>query len=96
MGQAPNAWRSGVERVENTTGRILMTRYQVCLIVEFVGEIEADSAEEAEELAIYDETCQYFGVDSIDVREIEEEDEAEDEIIDQEDLEEEGDSTWAS
>jgi hypothetical protein len=73
-----------------------MTRYQVCLIVEFVGEIEADSAEEAEELAIYDETCQYFGVDSIDVREIEEEDEAEDEIIDQEDLEEEGDSTWAS
>jgi hypothetical protein len=73
-----------------------MTRYEVCLIVEFVGEIEADSAEEAERLAIYDETCQYFGVDSIDVREIEEEDEAEDEIIDQEDLEEEGDSTWAS
>lgn len=67
-----------------------MTRYQVCLIVEFVGEIEADSAEEAERLAIYDETCQYFGVDSIDVREIEE-DEEEDEIIDQEDLEEEED-----
>jgi len=67
-----------------------MTRYQVCLIVEFVGEIEADSAEEAERLAIYDETCQYFGVDSIEVREIEE-DEEEDEIIDQEDLEEEED-----
>ena len=67
-----------------------MTRYEVSLIVEFVGEIEADSAEEAERLAIYDETCQYFGVDSIDVREIEE-DEEEDEIIDQEDLEEEED-----
>ena len=67
-----------------------MTRYQVSLIVEFVGEIEADSAEEAERLAIYDETCQYFGVDSIEVREIEE-DEEEDEIIDQEDLEEEED-----
>ena len=56
-----------------------MTRYQVCLIVEFVGEIEADSAEEAERLAIYDETCQYFGVDSIDVREIEEEEDEEEE-----------------
>ena len=67
-----------------------MTRYEVSLIVEFVGEIEADSAEEAERLAIYDETCQYFGVDSIEVREIEE-DEEEDEIIDQEDLEEEED-----
>jgi len=70
-----------------------MTRYEVSLTIDFVGEIEADSAEEAERLAIYDETCQYFGVDSIDVREIEEEeeDEAEDEIIDQEDLEEEED-----
>jgi len=50
-----------------------MTRYEVSMTVEFLGEIEADSAEEAERLAIYDETCQYFGVDSIDVREIEEE-----------------------
>jgi len=50
-----------------------MTRYEVSLTIDFVGEIEADSAEEAERLAIYDETCQYFGVDSIDVREIEEE-----------------------
>jgi hypothetical protein len=70
-----------------------MTRYQVCLIVEFVGEIEADSAEEAEELAIYDETCQYFGVDSIDVREIEEENL---EILLHDAELEEGDSTWAS
>ena len=66
-----------------------MTRYEVFMTVEFLGEIEADSAEEAERLAIYDETCQYFGVNDIEVREIEEEDEAEDEIIDQEDLEEE-------
>ena len=56
-----------------------MARYEVSLTIEFVGEIEADSPEEAESLAIYDETCHYFGIDSIEVAELEEEEEEEDE-----------------
>jgi hypothetical protein len=43
------------------------------MMVEFDGEIEAETREEAERLAIYDDTCQYQGVYSIEVREIEEE-----------------------
>lgn len=52
-----------------------MPIYKVEMLVSFTGEIEADSEAEAERLAIYDETCQYNGVDSIEVREIEEEEE---------------------
>lgn len=56
-----------------------MTRYSVRMTVEFEGEIEANSEAEAESLAIYDKTCTYVGVDSIEVDEIwEEEDEEED------------------
>lgn len=56
-----------------------MTRYSVRMTVEFQGDIEADSPEEAESLAIYDSTCMYVGVDNIEVDEIwEEEDEEED------------------
>jgi hypothetical protein len=47
------------------------------MMVEFDGEIEAETQEEAERLAIYDDTCQYQGVYSIEVREIEEEEEDE-------------------
>jgi hypothetical protein len=47
------------------------------MMVEFDGEIEAETREEAERLAIYDDTCQYQGVYSIEVREIEEEEEEE-------------------
>ena len=49
-----------------------MAIYEVTMTVEFVGEIEADSPEEAEELAIYDHTCMYVGVDDIQVAELEE------------------------
>lgn len=52
-----------------------MARYSVSMTVEFEGVIEADSEAEAERLAIYDNTCMYVGVDSIDVDEIEEDEE---------------------
>lgn len=52
-----------------------MPRFNVVMMVEFDGEIEAETREEAERLAIYDETCQYQGVYSIEVTEIEEEEE---------------------
>ena len=55
-----------------------MPRYQVEMLVEFSGEIEADSQEEAERLAIYDETCIFSGVYSIETTEIEDEEEEED------------------
>jgi hypothetical protein len=54
-----------------------MPRYEVTMLVEFSGEIEADSQEEAERLAIYDETCQYYGVYSMETIELEEEEEEE-------------------
>jgi hypothetical protein len=56
-----------------------MPRYEVTLTIDFVGEIEADSREEAERLAIYDETCLYFGVNDIEVAELEEEEEEDEE-----------------
>ena len=49
-----------------------MARFEVTMMVEFVGEIEADTIEEAENMAIYDETCQYLGVYSIETAELEE------------------------
>ena len=49
-----------------------MARFEVTMMVEFVGEIEADTIEEAENRAIYDETCQYLGVYSIETAELEE------------------------
>ena len=57
-----------------------MARYSVTMLVEFQGEIEADTEAEAESLAIYDKTCTYVGVDSIEVDELweDEEDEEED------------------
>lgn len=58
-----------------------MARYSVSMTVEFEGEIEANSEAEAESLAIYDKTCTYVGVNSIEVDELweeEEEDEEED------------------
>jgi len=54
-----------------------MARFIVNMTVEFSGEIEADSAEEAEQLAIYDQNCMYVGVDDIQVEELEEEEEDE-------------------
>ena len=49
-----------------------MPRYDVEMTVSFVGEIEADSKEEAERLAIYDDTVFYDGVDEITITELEE------------------------
>jgi hypothetical protein len=48
-----------------------MPRYEVTMLVEFIGEIEAESIEKAEELAVYDQTCSYQGVFSIEVAELE-------------------------
>jgi hypothetical protein len=56
-----------------------MPKYEVSLIIEFVGEIEAESKEEAERLAIYDETCEYFGVYDITTTELEDDEEEEEE-----------------
>lgn len=52
-----------------------MPRFNVVMTVEFAGEIEASSQEEAERLAIYDDTVFYQGVDSIEIEELEDEDE---------------------
>jgi hypothetical protein len=60
-----------------------MPRYEVKMLIEFEGEIEADSAEQAEKLAwtswgdTMDNDITYSGVDSIEVEEIEEEEEEE-------------------
>lgn len=56
-----------------------MPKFYVQMRVDFAGEIEAESEKEAEQLAIYDETCHYEGVYSIDVEEIEEDEEEEEE-----------------
>ena len=56
-----------------------MPKYQVQMMIEFSGEIEADSEEAAEQLAwtswgeTYDSPIVYDGVYSIEVEEVEEE-----------------------
>ena len=52
-----------------------MPTYYVQMTVSFSGEIEAESEQEAERLAIYDHTLMYDGVDDIHVTELEEEEE---------------------
>lgn len=60
-----------------------MPRYEVRMLVDFQGEIEADSAEEAEQKAwtswgeAMDNPITYAGVDSIEVEELEEDEEDE-------------------
>ena len=49
-----------------------MPLYEVTMLVEFRGEIEADTPQEAEDKAIYDDTVFYEQIDSIEVAEIEE------------------------
>lgn len=56
-----------------------MPTYNVTLTVDFSGEIEAESEEEAEKLAIYDHTVFYDGVNDITVEEQEEYEEEEEE-----------------
>jgi hypothetical protein len=66
-------------------GVATMARYEVKMLITFEGELEADSAEEAEQLAwtswgdTMDREITYSGVDSIEVDEIEEDEEDEDE-----------------
>jgi hypothetical protein len=61
-----------------------MSKYYVKMRIDFAGEIEADSKEQAEELAwtswgdTSDSDIQYDGVYSIDVEELDEEDEDDD------------------
>ena len=61
-----------------------MPRYYVEMMIEFSGEIEADSQDEAEQLAwtswsdSHDQPITYDGVYSIDVEEIEEDEDEED------------------
>ena len=62
-----------------------MPKYQIDMMVQFSGEIEADSEEAAEQLAwtswgeTYDSPITYDGVYSIDVEALDEEDEDEEE-----------------
>lgn len=62
-----------------------MPKYYVQMKIDFAGEIEAESADEAEKLAwtswgeTYDSPIVYDGVYSIDVEELDEEEEEEDE-----------------
>lgn len=62
-----------------------MTKYYVTMKIDFAGEIEAESKEHAEELAwtswgdTSDSDIQYDGVYSIDVEEMEDDEEDEDE-----------------
>jgi len=56
-----------------------MPTYYVEMVVCFVGEYEADNKQEAERLAVYDDTCHYEGVEDISITEIEEDEEDEEE-----------------
>jgi hypothetical protein len=56
-----------------------MPYYYVKMLVEFSGEIEADSEEEAIELAVYDKNCTYDGVYSTEAELTEEDSEEEEE-----------------
>jgi len=62
-----------------------MPRYQVEMMIEFSGEIEAESEEAAEQLAwtswgeTYDSPITYDGVYSIDVEQLDEDEDEEDE-----------------
>jgi hypothetical protein len=65
-----------------------MPKYYVKMMIEFVGELEADSEEQAEQLAwtswgeSVDSEITYDGVYSIDVEEIEDEEDEDDEETD--------------
>lgn len=66
-----------------------MPRYYVQMKIDFAGEIEADSEEDAEQKAwtawgdTMDNDITYDGVDSIEVEEIEDEEDEDDEETDQ-------------
>jgi hypothetical protein len=70
------------------TERWIMPRYYVNMRIDFAGEIEADSEEDAEQKAwtswgdTMDSEITYDGVYSVDVEEVEEEEEEDDEETD--------------
>jgi hypothetical protein len=57
----------------------IMPYYYVKMLVEFSGEIEANSEDEALELAVYDKNCSYDSVYSIEAELTEGEEEEEEE-----------------
>ena len=60
-----------------------MPKYEVSILVEFTGELEADSREEAEQLAhtswgeTFDSPLTFIAVESVELDELDEEDEEE-------------------
>jgi hypothetical protein len=57
-----------------------MPRYEVSIKLEYFGEVEADNREQAEDMALsWDDNLNFFGVDSIEVAELEDEDEDDEE-----------------
>lgn len=61
-----------------------MPKYEITILVEFTGELEADSREEAEQLAhtswgeTFDSPLTFSAVESVEVEDLEEEEEEED------------------
>ena len=62
---------------EGYKGVAIMPYYYVKMLVEFSGEIEANSEDEALELAVYDKNCSYDSVYSIEAELTEGEEEEE-------------------
>jgi hypothetical protein len=62
-----------------------MPKYEITMLVEFTGELEADSPEAAEQLAhtswgeTFDDPLTFSAVDSVEVEELEDEEDEEDE-----------------
>jgi hypothetical protein len=55
-----------------------MPRFEVSIKVEYFGEVEADNREQAEEIALsWEDNLNFFGIDSIEVAELEDEDDEE-------------------
>ena len=55
-----------------------MPRFEVSIKVEYFGEVEADNREQAEEIALsWEDNLNFFGIDSIEVVPLEDEDEDE-------------------
>ena len=56
-----------------------MPKFEVTVLVEYCGEVEAENAEAAEALGWYwEDNLNYFAVDSIEVAELEDDEEDED------------------
>ena len=57
-----------------------MPRFEVTTLVEYCGEVEADSREEAEQMGwSWEDNLNYFAVESIEVAELDDEEDEDDE-----------------